>query len=113
MQDDIKTWLKDILNSIMEIDGFMIDIESNFDLYLIDVRTKRAAERNIEIMGQAMNRILKANNEIEIFYFGNKVDARNLIIHGYDSVSDVLIWSIEPKFLPILKLDAEKLVGEN
>lgn len=51
MPDDIKTWLKDILNSIMEIDGFMIDIESKFDLYLIDVRTKRAAERNIEIMG--------------------------------------------------------------
>lgn len=47
MQDDIKTWLYDILNAIMEIDGFMIDIESNFDYYLKDVRTKRATERNI------------------------------------------------------------------
>lgn len=113
MQDDIKTWLYDILNAIMEIDGFMIDIESNFDYYLKDVRTKRATERNIEIIGEAMNRILKANDEIEISYSRNIVDARNRIIHGYGSVSDVLIWSIVTKYLPILKIDVEKLVGEN
>lgn len=60
-----------------------------------------------------MNRILKANDEIEISYSRNIVDARNRIIHGYGSVSDVLIWSIVTKYLPILKIDVEKLVGEN
>lgn len=113
MQVDIKTWLYDILNAIMEIDSFMIEVESNFDLYLKDVRTKRATERNIEIIGEAMNRILKANNEIEISYSRNIVDARNRIIHSYDSVSDALIWSIVTKYLPVLKLDVEKLVGEH
>lgn len=113
MQDDIKTWLYDILNAIMEIDSFMIEVESSFDLYIKDLRTKRATERNIEIIGEAVNRILKASNEIEISYSRNIVDARNRIIHGYDSVSDILIWSIVTKYLPVLKLEVEKLVGEN
>lgn len=113
MQDDIKTWLYDILNAIMEIDSFMIEVESSFDLYINDLRTKRATERNIEIIGEAMNRILKASNEIEISYSRNIVDARNRIIHGYDSVSDILIWSIVTKYLPVLKLEVEKIVGEN
>jgi uncharacterized protein with HEPN domain len=97
----------------MEIDSFMIDIGSRFDLYIEDVRTKRATERNIEIIGEAMNRILKANHEIEISYSRNIVDARNRIIHGYDTVSDALIWSIVTRYLPVLKLDVEILVDEN
>nr|WP_081624322.1 HepT-like ribonuclease domain-containing protein [Proteiniphilum acetatigenes] len=46
-----------------------------------------AVERNIEIIGEAMNRILKEDGSIEITNSRKIVDVRNRIIHGYDSVS--------------------------
>ena len=54
MDHEIKTWLYDILNAIMEIDSFFIDIPKNFSTYQKDLRTRRAVERNIEIIGEAL-----------------------------------------------------------
>jgi uncharacterized protein with HEPN domain len=63
-------------------------------LYLIDLKTKRAVERNIEIIGEAMSRILKIAPEIKISNARKIVDARNKIIHGYDEISDDVMWGI-------------------
>jgi uncharacterized protein with HEPN domain len=66
MDNNIKTWLFDILSSINEIESYFVDQSMQFQNYQKDLRTKRAVERNIEIIGEAMNRILKENNEIQI-----------------------------------------------
>ena len=66
MDNSIKTWLYDILNSINEIESYFVDTPKIFEIYQNDLRTKRAIERNIEIIGEAMSRILKENNSIEI-----------------------------------------------
>ena len=66
MDNDIKTWFYDILNAINEIDSFFIDIPKDFLCYQKDLRTKRAVERNIEIIGEAMSRILKKDESIQI-----------------------------------------------
>ena len=58
MDTEIKTWLYDILNAINEIESFFADRPKEFTAYQHDIRTKRAVERNIEIIGEAMNRIL-------------------------------------------------------
>ena len=68
-----------------------------------DIRTKRAFERNIEIIGEAMSRLLKENPLIEISNSRKIVDARNKIIHGYDEISDDVIWGIVINHLPLLK----------
>ena len=57
MEVDIKTWLYDILNAINEIDSFFVDTTKDFFVYKNDLKTKRAIERNIEIIGEAMNRV--------------------------------------------------------
>ncbi|MDR0834990.1 MAG: DUF86 domain-containing protein, partial [Tannerella sp.] len=57
MENEIKTWLYDILNAIQEIDGFFLDRPQKYEDYHHDLRTKRAVERNIEIIGEATNRI--------------------------------------------------------
>lgn len=69
-------------------------------------------ERNIEIIGEAMNRILKKDVSIEIPDSRKIVDVRNRIIHGYDSVSDEIIWAIVIQHLPVLKNEVELLLGE-
>lgn len=112
MDNDIKTWLFDILNSITEIESYFVETPKSFANYQKDLRTKRAVERNIEIIGEAMNRILKQTNEIQISDSRKIVDVRNRIIHGYDSVSDDVVWGIVIKQLPVLKSEVEKLLSE-
>ena len=112
MDNSIKAWLFDILNSINEIDGFLIDQPKNFEVFQKDLRTKRAIERNIEIIGEAMSRILKSEEKLVITDSRKIVDVRNRIIHGYDSVSDNIIWGIVIKQLPVLRVEVEKLLEE-
>lgn len=112
MDNDIKTWLYDILSSINEIESYYVDTPKIFEAYQNDLRTKRAIERNIEIIGEAMSRILKQSPKIEISNSRKIVDVRNRIIHGYDSVSDDVIWGIIVKNLPVLQQEVEKLLNE-
>jgi uncharacterized protein with HEPN domain len=112
MDDNIKTWLYDILSSINEIESYFIETPKMFEIYQNDLRTKRAVERNIEIIGEAMSRILKENSEIEISNSRKIVDVRNRIIHGYDSVSDDVIWGIVIRNLPVLQNEVEILLNE-
>lgn len=110
MDIQIKTWLYDILKAISEIESFFIERPKRFADYENDLILKRAVERNIEIIGEAMSRILKIDPEIQISNPRKIVDARNKIIHGYDSVSDDIIWAIVIKYLPILKQEVQTLI---
>ncbi len=112
MDIEIKTWLYDILNAINEIENFFADRRKDFTVYQNDLRTKRAVERNIEIIGEAMNRILNKNTTIDFSNARKIVDTRNRIIHGYDTVSDDIIWSIVIKHVPILKAEIQKMLNE-
>ena len=112
MDNDIKAWLYDILNAIMEIESFFNDSTKEFTKYQNDLRTKRAVERNVEIIGEALSRILKSDETILISNSRKIVDTRNRIIHGYDSVSDDVIWGILIRHLPILQTEIQELLGE-
>lgn len=112
MDNKIKTWLFDILSSINEIESYYVETPKIFEIYKNDLRTKRAVERNIEIIGEAMSRILKVESGIEISNSRKIVDVRNRIIHGYDSVSDDVIWGIVIRNLPVLLKEVEELLNE-
>ena len=112
MQLEIKTWLFDILNAINEIESFFAGSPKSFAVYQTDIKTRRAVERNIEIIGEAMNRILMSDSTVILTDSRKIVDTRNRIIHGYDNVSDEVIWSIVIKHLPVLKSEVEVLLEE-
>ena len=112
MDNEIKAWLYDILNAIMEIDSFFIDIPKEFSTYKDDLRTRRAIERNIEIIGEALSRIITKEGTIKISNARKIVDTRNRIIHGYDSVSDEIVWGIVINHIPILQTEVKDLIGE-
>lgn len=96
--------LKDIEQSIVEINEFLPK-ERDFFAFQKDLKTRKAVERNIEIIGEAMDRLLKAYPDIEITDSRKIVDTRNRIIHGYDSVSEDVIWLIVNRYLPILEME--------
>jgi uncharacterized protein with HEPN domain len=112
MDNEIKSWLYDVLNAIMEIDSFFIDTQKEFTNYKNDLRTRRAVERNIEIIGEALSRVIARNDHINITNARKIVDTRNRIIHGYDSVSDEIIWGIIINHIPLLQIEVQVLLGE-
>jgi uncharacterized protein with HEPN domain len=112
MDNDVKIRLYDILSAIQEIESFFSDCPKQFENYRNDLRTKRAVERNVEIIGEATNRILQHDTSIVIKNSRKIVDARNRVIHGYDSISDEAIWGIVINYLPELKAEVEKLLYE-
>jgi uncharacterized protein with HEPN domain len=110
-QYDTLACLKDIEQSIIEIYEFLPQ-ERNFFAFQKDLKTRKAVERNIEIIGEAMDRLLKSNPTIQITDSRKIVDTRNRIIHGYDSVSDDVIWLIVNRYLPILEKEIKELLKQ-
>lgn len=102
--------LYDIKFAINEIDSFFSGRLKRFDEYSTDIILKRAVERNLEIIGEAMNRIIKEDPEFPIKNAKRIIGLRNQIIHGYDSVSDENIWGIVFNHIPKLKEEVNKLI---
>ena len=109
MHPDLKIWLKDIELSINEINDFLLPVK-NYSNFQKDLKTRKAVERNIEIIGEAMRRIIEVQPDIFITDSRKIVDTRNRIIHGYDSVSDDVIWLIVTRHLPILEREVKELL---
>ena len=108
MDNRIKQYLFDIEQSIADIELFMAGIDS-FEEYEKNKLVKRAVEREIEIIGEAMNRIIKIDASVDITNARQIVKTRNRIIHGYDDVDDILIYGIVKKHIPKLKKEVSEL----
>lgn len=109
MDPKIQAWLLDIDQSINEIFEF-IGEKKDFFQYQQDLKTKKAVERNIEIIGEAVNRIVKVNDSFPIENARNIIGTRNRIIHSYDSISDEIIWTIITRELPSLKAQISEYI---
>lgn len=112
MDNDIKTWLYDMLQSIQEIESYYANKPQIFEEHTSDIKTKRAIDRNLEIIGEAANRILKKDRNFKLKNAQKILGTRNRIIHGYDKISDDLIWSKVINHLPKLKAEVSALLDE-
>jgi len=113
MDEKILKWLYDIQAAILEIDTYFIHIEKNFFEYRQNTMLKRAVERDLEIIGEAVNRIIKNDPEFISKISNAKaiIALRNQVIHAYDNISDENIWSILITHLPKLKGEIDGLIG--
>jgi uncharacterized protein with HEPN domain len=112
MDNRILKWLFDVKSSIDEIDSYFVNEKTDFFEYRKNSMRKRAVERNLEIIGEAINRITKTDPT-----FSTKItDAvpiiglRNQVIHAYDNISDETIWAILTNHLPKLKIEIGQLL---
>jgi len=109
MDNKVNAWLEDIVRSIDEIFDFLPEKRDFFE-FQKDLKTKKAVERNIEIIGEAVNRITNYKNaNIEIQNARQITGTRNRIAHEYDNISDEVIWTIIVRELPKLKREILKL----
>jgi len=112
MEERIKKWLYDIKLSIDEIESFFDDTPKDFFEYKKNIILKRAIERNLEIIGEAVNRIKKRDPDFDIQNAKTIIGLRNFIIHSYDKISDENIWAIVINHIPKLKKDILRYLNE-
>lgn len=111
MDEEIRKSLYDIEIAINSI-GDYVGASDNFEDFRSKKIVKRAVEREFEIIGEAINRILKIDPDIEITDSRKIVSLRNYIIHANDNVVDEILWSIIIKNLPLLKQEVNELMNE-
>jgi len=111
MPHKLKMYLLDISTSIDSIHEYLGD-KRNFNAYESNKQLRRAVERELEIIGEATNRIIKINPKVDISNARRIVSLRNWVIHAYDNVDNVIIWGIIDKDLPLLKAQVTELLNE-
>ncbi|WP_139960016.1 HepT-like ribonuclease domain-containing protein [Flavicella sediminum] len=115
MDERILKWIYDIDFALNEIDSYFDNKDKNFLEYRENTMLKRAIERDLEIIGEAVNRILKKDPSYANIISDAKaiIGLRNQVIHAYDSISDENIWSIIINHIPKLKKEIRKIIQEN
>lgn len=106
MRLEIEKYIFDIIDSINSIYEYLED-KRDFSVYESNKQLRRAVERELEIIGEATNKILKLEPDFPLSQARRVVDLRNWVIHGYDRVDDVIVWGILMKDIPKLKSEVE------
>lgn len=104
-----KKFLLDISISIESIESYLGE-KRDFKEYQDKKMLRRAVERELEIIGEAANRLLKINPQFPISDARRIVNLRSWVIHSYDSVDSIIIWGILHKDLPLLKKQVNALL---
>jgi uncharacterized protein with HEPN domain len=109
MQLKIQKYLYDIEISIDSIYEYLGE-HRNFNDYMANKQLRRSVERELEIIGEAVSKILQLDPDIPIDNARKIIGLRNQVIHAYDSVNNETVWSIVIIHLPKLKEDIDKLL---
>ena len=109
MQPKVLKYLLDIQSVINEIEGVKAKTENNFNLFHSDIILRRAIERDLEIIGEAVKKVLEIEPSISISSVKKIIGLRNIISHAYDSIDPELIWGIIQKDIPLLEKEVKSL----
>jgi len=109
MRHNILKYMLDIESVISEIESIKLKANNDFSAFKSDMILRRAAERDLEIIGEAVRKILEIEPTIEITSVKNIIGLRNLISHAYDSIEPEMIWGIIQNNIPTLSSEILKI----
>lgn len=113
MDNRIEKYLFDILAATNEIIEETEIRGKRFEIFAEDRVYRKFVERNIGIIGEAMNRVLKFDAGVPITSARSIVNTRNFVIHSYDSLDKEIIWGIVINHLPLLKEEVTLLLDSS
>lgn len=111
MNDETRKWLFDIIASIDSIDNY-IGNRKIFEEYEKNKILRRAVEREIQIIGEAVSRIHKSDPDVTIMNAVQIMATRNRIVHAYDAVNNSIIWGIVVNHLSSLRAEIQSLLKD-
>ena len=112
MQPEICKFLYDIRLACDALLTFAQD--KTLEDYRADLLLRSGVERQLEIIGEALNQAHKVDPDIAnmIKNFREIINLRNLIIHGYSDIEDDTVWGIFQKDVPELHKQVTNLLAE-
>lgn len=111
MTEKGQKYLSDILQAIDLIEEFTISTPT-FNDYISDLKTQSAVERQLGIIGEALNKFDNLHPGVSLENARQIIGLRNRLIHAYDFVDPAIIWVILKKHLSPLKQEAEKRLSQ-
>ena len=107
----------------LEVKKLVYDLDQAVDLiinftagkgwadYQGDALLRSAVERQFEIIGEALNRLKRVDPGLltRISDSGRIIGFRNMLAHGYDIISDEIVWDIVETRLPGLRQEIDDL----
>ena len=113
MDRHLKAHLFDIKTAIDEIYSFFELVPKRFDEYQRNLMLRRAVERNIATIGEAVGKVTKEFPNVQISNVRAIVATRNRVIHDYAAVTDDVIWKIVINDLPQLNSEVSALLNSD
>ena len=112
MKDEILAHLHDVLQSGRAIKEFISN--RTLESYTSDELLRSAVERKFEIMGEAINRIKRDEPSLlsRIRNYRDIISFRNILVHGYDTIDDRIVWGVIEEDLNDLVEDVDKLLQQ-
>lgn len=94
MQPESQKYLWDALNAADQIATFVQG--KDFPAYLGDALLRSGVERQLEIIGEALAQLARRDQETAdaIPEVRRIIAFRNILIHGYATVDDQLVWGV-------------------
>ena len=109
---DVKVYLHDILRACDAISEF---VEGKmFEDYQHSLLLRSGVERQLAIVGEALNQALKLEPELKNRVTSTRqiIDFRNVLVHAYMSVSAPVVWNVIENHLPLLRREINALLIE-
>ncbi|MBI2569496.1 MAG: DUF86 domain-containing protein [Candidatus Schekmanbacteria bacterium] len=109
-QRDARVYLYDALQACVLVCQFTAG-KGHTD-YSGDPFLRSAVERQLEIVGEAMNRALKCDPSLanELPESSKIIAFRNRLVHAYFAISDAVVWRIVESDVPILRDKLRRLL---
>jgi len=110
MRLEAKKHLEDVRQATVLLGRFVAG--KCVDDYRADPMLSSAIERQFEVIGEALNRLLRLEPSLEsrITDARRIIDFRNVLIHAYDVVDENVVWDILERKLPVLRKEVEQLL---
>ena len=113
MDSYVRDLLSDIVRSIDEINEFAAGLTiEDFKQYLSNKMMRRAIERDLIIIGEAMHDIVKVDHTRVMRIKNSKrvIELRNDVVHSYDDLANEKIWNFIWKELPYLRKEVSHIL---
>lgn len=105
----IKKYLYDVIISIESIQDFVKDWDT-FDEFLIDRKLRRAVERELQIIGEAIKKALDIDGNLPITNARKMIGLRNIVVHSYDDMEYLFIWNVIQNHIQVLYIEAKEML---